>query len=161
MSASVREEAGPGLALLAFLNGLHGQGTEAGVTAPDGGPAGTHTGSGEALAAIMARHEFGLGVPERAVLRPATIEARDKLAGLAAKAVGLALSSRHYPAVSEVLGPPLRDAMVDRMAGGVDPPLPPPEDGTLGPGERGPGDTPLVATGQLLHSLHWSHDAGS
>ena len=121
-----------------------------------GGAAGDHQPDGIPLATLMAIHEFGAGVPMRPVLRPATDDARGQLESAAAQAIGAALESGDGGSASAVLGPILRDAMVSRMRGGVPPSLAPDEPGEQ-PDDRGPGDTPLVDTGQLVNALRWAH----
>lgn len=155
MGVTSREEPGPGADVLAQLQALAGCSTDVGIQSPDGGPAGEHQPDGLALAQLMAIHEFGAGVPMRPVLRPAADDARDTLASRTGEAVTAALDAGPE-AASAILGPVLLEAMRQRMRGGVDPPLAPDEPGEV-PDDRGPGDTPLVDSGQLLAALHWSH----
>jgi hypothetical protein len=145
---------GAGADMLARLAALAEASTEVGIQGEGGGPAPDHQPDGTPMGTLMARHEFGAGVPARPVLGPATAAARADLERAAGEAVSAALASGPA-AASAVLGPILERAMVERISSGVDPPLEdPPGDA---PGERGPTDTPLVASGQLRGAIRWAH----
>lgn len=156
MTASASSTDGPGAALLARLLELAECTTDVGVQGEGGGPAPDHQPDGLPMAVLAAIHEYGAGVPARPVLGPAVDDARRDLERAAADAVSAAMTGGPA-AASAVIGPVLEAAQLKRMDAGVDPPLEDDAEPGARQDGRGPGDTPLVDSGQLRGAIRWSH----
>jgi hypothetical protein len=151
MGATVTREPGPGSARLAELEALGGTATDVGSQGPGGTATGPHPGGGGSVAAVLARHEFGVGVPRRSVLAGTLAEQRTTLAAI----VRQGIAGAHSPEqVSSAVGGWLVAKMRERLAAGIDPAL---EDDPDDPDDRGPADRPLVDTGAIDASLRWAH----
>lgn len=140
-------------ALLRSSKALPRAGVKFGSMGPDGTPAPQHPGSDLNVAQVLEVHEFGLGVPERPVVRAVVHGKRDELANaVKAGAVAAVLDGASDETVAKLLGEEAQRLLLEAFDR-VQPPLAPE---TLEDDEG--SSQPLQDTGAIRDSLRWARD---
>lgn len=111
------------------------------------GDAGQHGGSGDTVADIATKHEFGLGVPRRSFIADYVDENEPELRRRLADAARMVALGHDLEVVLERFGLQAVGEIVERIVRGIEPPNSPL---TI---ERKGSSTPLVNTGQLKASI--------
>lgn len=127
-----------------------------GPMGPNGGPAPQHGDSGMTSAEILKIHEFGLGVPERSVIRWVQKAKRRELLAAVRKGVKNAIDKGWGPdQVAKLLGELAVKLMRERILSRIPPPL---AESTLTNPKRDKRGIPLLDTEQILNDLGWAVD---
>jgi hypothetical protein len=137
-------------ALMRRMTELSGTGVVFGSVGEDGGSTGPHPGaSGLSVAGVLQIHEFGLGVPERSIIRAVTNGQRDELAtSLRVGAIAAVKGGAKAGRVAEILGKDAQALLLarhDALGSVTD------EDGVTRPA--------LDETGAVRASLRWASEA--
>jgi hypothetical protein len=147
MGAKLTRTPGPGRDRLDRLEGLNGHGVAVGD--PDALYDDGEGGERIPVAALLEIHEYGLGVPQRAIVRPVLATRSSELANRTADAARAVMDGA---SPEQALGGPgrfLSDAFVAQLQGGLAP-----LDPDTVKGDRGRvSSRPLQRTGQILAYL--------
>lgn len=150
-SAKLTRAMGPGAAKLKRIAALDGRGIRVGAMGPGGGPSPPYRNpdgsTGPSVATILLWHEYGLGVPQRSVIRAVLRSRRAELAQRTSVAAARVAGGVSVDRALEQVGRWLSGAFVRRIEEGIPPAL---SERTLA--ERYPriADVPLAKTGQIL-----------
>lgn len=140
--------------LLRTMRDLDGVGLRFGSTNPSGKTPAHPSEPSKTVAQILAFHEYGLGVPRRAIVHPVANGQRDELAEVASEVVAdIVKQERSVDDAVEEIGDVAKTLLQDRLFA-LTPPLAP--ETRAKPG-RAPGG-PLDDTGAIGRSLGWRRD---
>lgn len=145
MTATLRRIPGPGAAVLRRLEELHGKQIEVGS---QGGERyiDEHGRPGLPVATILMFHEYGLGVPQRSVIRATIRSRRAEIAQRTHVAAARVLQGVSIQRALEQVGRWLAGAMVRRIEEGLRPALAP---STLARTPNRIANVPLLNSGQI------------
>lgn len=145
MVAKLERTVGPGRRVVAQLAALDGASVEVGVIDTTERYIDENGKPGLPIATILAFHEFGLGVPQRSVIRATLASRRAELAQRATVAAAQVVGGRSVERAVEEVGRWLSRAFVRRIEEGLTPPL---ARSTLEKGHR-ISHLPLLKSGQI------------
>jgi hypothetical protein len=142
---------GPGAAKLKRIASLDGRGLRVGAMGEGGGPSPLYRNedgtSGPPVATILLWHEYGLGVPERSVIRATLASRKRELAERTSVAAARVAGGVSVDRALEQVGRWLSGAFGRRILEGITPGLAP---ATLAQRFPRVADVPLAKTGQIL-----------